>query len=57
MLTTLIIAGFLGMLAPWLGFMTLFVGGMFVLSTAAGFISIAVVVMLVLILFLAMAVK
>lgn len=44
MITTLIIAGLLGMIAPWLGFVALFIGGMFVASTAAGLAAIAIVV-------------
>jgi hypothetical protein len=45
-ITLLIIAGFLGILAPFLGFMALFVGGLFMVSTPAGWISLALIVLL-----------
>ena len=47
MITLLIIAGFLGILAPVFGFMALFVGGLFMVSTVAGWLSFALVVLLV----------
>jgi hypothetical protein len=47
MITVLIIAGFLGMLAPFFGFVALFVGGMFLASTAAGVTSLILVVLLI----------
>ena len=36
MITLLIIAGFLGLLAPVFGFIALFIGGLFMVSTVAG---------------------
>ena len=46
MITLLVIAGFLGMLAPILGFTALFIGGMFMASTAAGVAAVVLVVLL-----------
>ena len=47
MITLLIIAGFLGMLAPFFGFVALFIGAMFMASTAAGVVSLVLVVLLI----------
>lgn len=46
MITLIIAAGFMGLLAPFLGFLTLFVGGLFMVSTAAGWIALALLAML-----------
>jgi hypothetical protein len=50
MIFTLILAGLLGMLAPWLGFMVLFVGGMFLAGVTAGLLGIVIVILIVLVL-------
>ena len=47
MLTVLIIAGFLGLLAPWLGFAALFIGAMFLASIAAGITSLVLIGLLI----------
>jgi hypothetical protein len=47
MIIILILAGFLGMLAPWLGFMVLFIGGMFLASITAGILGIVIVIILI----------
>ena len=46
MITLLVIAGFLGLLAPVFGFMALFVGGLFMVSTVAGFLALALIFLL-----------
>lgn len=47
MILTLILAGFFGMIAPWLGFMVLFIGGAFVVGTGLGLLSIVAVILLI----------
>jgi hypothetical protein len=47
MLTLLIIAGFLGLLAPIFGFIALFVGGLFMVSPIAGGVALALVFLLI----------
>ena len=44
--TLLIVAGFIGLLAPFLGFLVLFVGGLFMASTVAGWIGVALIALL-----------
>ena len=46
MITLLIIAGFLGLLAPVFGFVALFVGGLFMVSPVAGLAALALVFLL-----------
>jgi hypothetical protein len=46
MIALLIIAGFIGILAPILGFVVLFIGAMFLASWSAGITSLILVVML-----------
>jgi hypothetical protein len=47
MITLLIIAGFLGLLAPVFGFIALFVGGLFMVSIPAGCIALVLVFLLI----------
>jgi hypothetical protein len=50
MITLLIFVGFFGMMAPWLGFMVLFIGAAFMASAVLGILSIVVTAITVLIL-------
>ena len=47
MITLLIIAGFLGLLAPVFGFIALFVGGLFMVSTVAGIAALFLILLLI----------
>ena len=47
MITLLIIAGFLGILMPFFGFVALFIGGMFMISIPAGVVAAVVVALLI----------
>lgn len=47
MIALLIVAGFIGFFVPPLGFMVLFIGGLFMASTVAGWISVALIALFV----------
>lgn len=47
MITLLIIAGFLGIFVPFLGFAALFVGGLFMISIPVGWVSLALILLLI----------